>query len=410
MARRPERLIRLAQVAILDQFEFSDSEIAHLLEVSRPTITTNRGMLDITSERRMPIRPASVGRFHFLLVTYSELMCKGVIDLVPKLAADDLALLRRALEYVLRVSEMLAHLKGVEAAISAPLVLEPETVPYYELFCAADRLFCARMKNTPRMVAKKPPTAEEFWLASLANMCLGKFPVGDFFSEQVAYLVPAYRAITGHLVRPQWSPKLQERFRGKIDAFVESSLRRGEQRVIRLHYGLLRLGVVGERQTFPQIAQVFDVPPERPRALHKIALEKLSRYFFSSTEKDWFAPLLLTSSEVLHEAIWQVEEGRDDEENLLQALASAVDSGVMLTPRQQRFLQKTPDEVDMSERLRLKLKKAGVRSFAEVVKKDESSWLKTFGFGRKLVNEIKEILGQRGLGLGMQLSPSPDSL
>ena len=49
------------------------------------------------------------------------------------------------------------------------------------------------------------------------------------------------------------------------------------------------------------------------------------------------------------------------------------------------------------------LKNANIRTIRELVQKTEPEMLKTKNFGRKSLNEIKEILSSMGLSLGMKL-------
>ena len=49
------------------------------------------------------------------------------------------------------------------------------------------------------------------------------------------------------------------------------------------------------------------------------------------------------------------------------------------------------------------LKNANIRTIRELVQKTETDMLKTKNFGRKSLNEIKEILQTMGLSLGMKL-------
>jgi DNA-directed RNA polymerase subunit alpha len=49
------------------------------------------------------------------------------------------------------------------------------------------------------------------------------------------------------------------------------------------------------------------------------------------------------------------------------------------------------------------LKNANIRTIRELVQKTEGEMLKTKNFGRKSLNEIKEILSGMGLSLGMRL-------
>ena len=49
------------------------------------------------------------------------------------------------------------------------------------------------------------------------------------------------------------------------------------------------------------------------------------------------------------------------------------------------------------------LRNANIRYIGELVQKTEQEMLKTKNFGRKSLNEIKEILMEMGLHLGMKL-------
>jgi DNA-directed RNA polymerase subunit alpha len=63
------------------------------------------------------------------------------------------------------------------------------------------------------------------------------------------------------------------------------------------------------------------------------------------------------------------------------------------------------DELELSVRASNCLKTANIRSIADLVQKSESELLKTKNFGKKSLNEIKTILGEMGLSLGMRLDP-----
>ena len=53
------------------------------------------------------------------------------------------------------------------------------------------------------------------------------------------------------------------------------------------------------------------------------------------------------------------------------------------------------------------LKNANITLIGELVQKTESEMLKTKNFGRKSLNEIKAILSEMGLSLGMKLEDFP---
>jgi DNA-directed RNA polymerase subunit alpha len=70
-------------------------------------------------------------------------------------------------------------------------------------------------------------------------------------------------------------------------------------------------------------------------------------------------------------------------------------------------LNKSVDEMELSVRSYNCLKNANIRTIGELVQKTEAEMLKTKNFGRKSLNEIKEILGSMGLSLGMKLDNWP---
>jgi DNA-directed RNA polymerase subunit alpha len=66
-------------------------------------------------------------------------------------------------------------------------------------------------------------------------------------------------------------------------------------------------------------------------------------------------------------------------------------------------LDKSVEELELSVRSYNCLKNANIRTIRELVQKTEAEMLKTKNFGRKSLNEIKEILHSMGLSLGMRL-------
>jgi len=66
-------------------------------------------------------------------------------------------------------------------------------------------------------------------------------------------------------------------------------------------------------------------------------------------------------------------------------------------------LDKSVEELELSVRSYNCLKNANIRTIRELVQKTEPEMLKTKNFGRKSLNEIKEILTTMGLSLGMKL-------
>jgi DNA-directed RNA polymerase subunit alpha len=66
-------------------------------------------------------------------------------------------------------------------------------------------------------------------------------------------------------------------------------------------------------------------------------------------------------------------------------------------------LKRSVEELELSVRSYNCLKNADIKSIADLVQKTEAEMLKTKNFGRKSLNEIKEILTEMGLSFGMKL-------
>ncbi len=77
------------------------------------------------------------------------------------------------------------------------------------------------------------------------------------------------------------------------------------------------------------------------------------------------------------------------------------------TSRLNENLFRPVNELELSVRSANCLKNANIRLIGELVQKSEAEMLKTKNFGRKSLNEIKEILTEMGLNLGMKLENFP---
>jgi DNA-directed RNA polymerase subunit alpha len=66
-------------------------------------------------------------------------------------------------------------------------------------------------------------------------------------------------------------------------------------------------------------------------------------------------------------------------------------------------LKRSVEELELSVRSYNCLKNADIKTIADLVQKTEADMLKTKNFGRKSLNEIKEILTEMGLSFGMKL-------
>lgn len=76
-------------------------------------------------------------------------------------------------------------------------------------------------------------------------------------------------------------------------------------------------------------------------------------------------------------------------------------------PKLNDNLFRSVDDLELSVRSANCLKNANIRYIGELVVRSEAEMLKTKNFGRKSLNEIKEILAEMGLSLGMKVDGWP---
>lgn len=84
-----------------------------------------------------------------------------------------------------------------------------------------------------------------------------------------------------------------------------------------------------------------------------------------------------------------------------------VEEAEKAAPALNENLFRSVDDLELSVRSANCLKNANIRYIGELVQKTEAEMLKTKNFGRKSLNEIKDILSEMGLGLGIKLDGWP---
>ncbi len=95
----------------------------------------------------------------------------------------------------------------------------------------------------------------------------------------------------------------------------------------------------------------------------------------------------------------------DDDDDLPSSAGSPRAEGAVLAEGDAAIdkLYRSVDDLELSVRSYNCLKNANIKTIGELVQKSENDMLKTKNFGRKSLNEIKEILEQMGLSLGMKI-------
>ncbi len=93
--------------------------------------------------------------------------------------------------------------------------------------------------------------------------------------------------------------------------------------------------------------------------------------------------------------------------NFDEATEPKVHEEIQRSPEFNENLFRSVDDLELSVRSANCLKNANIRYIGELVTRSEAEMLKTKNFGRKSLNEIKEILSEMGLSLGMKIDGWP---
>ncbi len=89
--------------------------------------------------------------------------------------------------------------------------------------------------------------------------------------------------------------------------------------------------------------------------------------------------------------------------NFDESLEPEVQELVIESEKVNENLYRTVDELELSVRSANCLQNAGIKYIGELVQKTEAEMLKTKNFGRKSLNEIKEVLREMDLGFGVKV-------
>lgn len=116
--------------------------------------------------------------------------------------------------------------------------------------------------------------------------------------------------------------------------------------------------------------------------------------------------LFSMNEEVKEEAVSDiVVEEEEDEELSEEEIGEEEDSPYGVLSEYNDNLLKSVDELELSVRSNNCLKNANIYTIADLVQRTESEMLRTKNFGRKSLNEIKEIVAKMGLHFNMRIEP-----
>jgi DNA-directed RNA polymerase subunit alpha len=105
---------------------------------------------------------------------------------------------------------------------------------------------------------------------------------------------------------------------------------------------------------------------------------------------------LAYSAKIIKEHL-QIFISFDEQDEPIESSESGPDSEI------NQYLFRSVDELELSVRSANCLQNANIKYIGQLVQKSETEMLKTKNFGRKSLKEIKEILAEMGLSLGMKI-------
>lgn len=202
----------------------------------------------------------------------------------------------------------------------------------------------------------------------------------------------------------------------KIEAVLQTITER-EVNVLRQ-----RLGINNDRHTLKETAEVFDLTPERVRQIEAQALMKLrhpARTDQLKTISVRWADVQKRMSELesqLQQTQIQLDElvKQTNEEFYRYREAAKILCGLTIErqaeiKRLEAFLDKPVADLELSVRTANCLEMAQIQTIRQLVVKTEPEMLKYRNFGRKSLNELKNILAGMELSFGRMLDECSSS-
>jgi hypothetical protein len=278
--------------------------------------------------------------------------------------------------------------------------------PYFKLLEVVDHGLCQGQKC--------PWLLEEY----LKDVNSGAVPL----PENSGQVINALKLRLSQLNRSLLISSNMEAFRKDINGLLERKCDPGEEPLLTAREATIikmRYGLGGEPpKSLVQIGEVFEVTSGRIRQIEGKALRKLR---WARTYKGLLDPFttmgeLRGDRDKARSQLQLLTMSYNDLAGLHNNVCDAVMAGNLEAA--QRFLNLKPeeqglsnlnlwrrlDELDLSVRTANCLENAGLEHVWQVCSKSEQEMLKTRNFGRKPLNELKGILKEMRLRLGMDMS------
>lgn len=358
--------------------------------------TVGLGIQALESGAVQPCPESEDEGFASALSEYAELIYGGACCVEGDI--EDKPWYLRVLKKYLKVEELLAYLLAVEENRRRlqSIGRTPAQEPYARLFLAAAGYSSGQ---EPERLPTKVVT--DFWERYLR--CLQGGSAGEIPQSGRALGLALAAEIEGakrDKVWPDWTDEMST----ILEAIMVERLDDRRRETVRLYYGFGRC-----RHPLNEIAERLGVTTSRAGQYGQEALLRIRKDRRFGELRRWMAPFGYLREELVRvdEEMrrLQVELGLANERVFtLEARLQ----GVSLPPMSESTewnenLFKRVDELEMSVRAANCLQAAQIEFIYQLVSKTEAELLKTKNFGRKSLNEIKELLAELGLQLGMRL-------
>lgn len=376
----------------------SIGEIAEATRENRSTVWNDirklGGLAAISPVQRSNERSRRILAFQKALERYAQLLEeKGKKE--GKVSDLECALARW-----LRIPEVNSFVCGVSMTIQWLCIpgLQLEKRPYLKLLGAIFGYRPATGYYDPALFLKKMekgfPASVDFHPILQTYLCgiAGggtQVPSRDSFGSALfTFFAPQFRPE----IMPIWTNEAYER----IDE-VLATLPECEARAVRMHFGI----GYDREYTLKEIEESYPVR-NRAQTLFYKALRMLRSPGRASHLRCLIEPIGNALEEQLRREAEQATEERRRAETEKRRQEFLEKYGVSCEPA---VLEQSIDDIELSVRTYNCLVNANIRTIAELVQRSENEMLKLKNFGRRSLNELKEILASLGLHFGMSFRP-----
>ncbi len=375
------RVIREAVIARLLIHRLEPGVISALTGYDRSTVALEVRRLD---SQPQPI--SGISGFPSVLHEYAELSVNLPSGFICEDIQDTgwyLGMLRR----YLKVGELLAYLLAVEESRRRLYGIgrTSEQEPYVRLFMAV-----AEVEESQGSATR---TVTALWNLYLRRLADGEVEAPESVMDLRVILSREIEAVDRGGIWPSWTDEMSRLLNTAI-----KRLGHRQRDVVGLRYGFGR-----QTHTLAEIGQRLGITSQAVGNIDKLTREQIRKSSEFATADRYMRPLSGLTEELR----------RVDEENVrLRAeleraceRIEALENGILSEEQGSLSgnLFKRVDELELSVRSANCLQNAGIEFIYQLVEKTEADLLKTKNFGRKSLNEIKEILAELGLKLGMRL-------